>query len=68
MELVKEGEAGLTNEKLKALTGKENLTEQQASEIISALKLLVEIIMTYQQEQENKCKVVELNTIYKEAA
>jgi hemerythrin superfamily protein len=68
MKLVKEGEAGLTNEKLKALTGRQNLTEQQAGEIISALKLLVEIIMTYQQEQESKCKMIDLNTIYKEAA
>lgn len=70
MELVKRGQAALTYEKLKALSGLKNLTEQQAGEIITALKLLVEIVIAYQheKEQENKCKIIELDTIYKEAA
>lgn len=68
MELVKGGQAGLTYEKLKILSGRQNLTEQQANEIISALKLLVEIIMAYQLEEGGKCKIIELNTTYKEAA
>lgn len=68
MELVKGGQAGLTYEKLKALTGRKNLTEQQAGEIITALKFLVDIVMAYQQEQEQECKIIELDTLYKEAA
>lgn len=68
MELVKGGHAGLTYEKLKALSGCENLTEHQAGEIITGIKLLVEIIITYQQEQEQACKIIELDTHYKEAA
>lgn len=59
---------GLNFEKLIALTGKKDLTTEQAEETINSLKILVEIILDFQQEQEILNKSKNLNHLLKHAA
>ena len=46
---------GLTIEKLKELTGN-NYSDEEALEIIFSINALVDIIMDYQEEQEERAK------------